>query len=388
MTIVYLHNSFAYMGGIERIFINKMNYLADVYHYHVIAVTYQQCGRPIVFDISPNIKTYDLNVPIDKEYQFPMLKRIKYYYEMRKQLTAKLSQFVKDNDVSVVIGTTNEYFTMDAMHHLPKSIHTIIESHSCKKFLVVQRFKNKNNLLKNLFYSLQDIRINQFKKKSDAFVSLTNEDAKDWGNSENTYIIPNFIPTIPERKHDNTTTFKRIITLGRLDVQKGYDLLIDAWKIVNEKHADWHLDIYGDGDEKKKLMSQQEHLHLNTSISIHGFIYNINEELQKSDFFVLSSRNEGFGLVLIEAMANGIPCVAFNCHQGPSDIIKDRKDGLLVEDGNINDLADKICYMIENEDIRRNMGIKARENVKRYLPDYVMPMWIQLFNNLDNMRIK
>src|SRR5574344_910685 len=155
MTIVYLHNSFAYVGGIERIFINKMNYLADIYHYHVIAVTYQQCGRPFTFNISSNIETYDLDVPIDKEYQLPILKRIKYYYKMRIQLTDKLSQFIKDHDVSIVISTTNEYFTMDAIYHLPKSVHTIIESHSCKEFLVVQRFKNKNNLLMNLFYSLQ-----------------------------------------------------------------------------------------------------------------------------------------------------------------------------------------------------------------------------------------
>jgi glycosyltransferase involved in cell wall biosynthesis len=381
MTIVYLHNSFAYVGGIERIFINKMNYLADVYHYRVVAMTYQQCGRPIVFDISPNVETYDLDVPIDKEFQFPMLKRIKYYHKMRKQMTAKLSQFVKKNDVSVVIGATNEYFTMDTLFHLPQSVHTIIESHACKKFLVVQRFRNKNNPLMNLFYSLQDIRINQFIKKSDAFVSLTNGDAKDWGNTQNTYIIPNFIPIIPERKYDYIT-YKRIITLGRLDVQKGYDLLIDAWEIVSKKHADWHLDIYGDGDEKQNLMSQLEHLHLNTSISIHGFINDINEELQKSDLFVMSSRNEGFGLVLIEAMANGIPCVAFNCYHGPSDIIKDGDDGLLVEKGNIDALADKICYMIENENVRRKMGIKARENVKRYLPENIMPLWKQLFESL------
>src|SRR5574344_2194393 len=162
MTIVYLHNSFAYVGGIERIFINKMNYLADIYHYHVIAVTYQQCGRPIVFNISPHVETYDLDVPIDKEYQFSILKRIKYYHEMRKQLTAKLSRFIRDHNVSIVIGATNEYFTMDVMYHLPKSVHTIIESHSCKEFLVVQRFKNKNNLLMNLFYSLQNMRIHQF----------------------------------------------------------------------------------------------------------------------------------------------------------------------------------------------------------------------------------
>ena len=382
MTIVYLHNSYAYYGGIERIFINKMNYLADVYHYKVIALTYQQCGRPIVFDPSKNIRFDDLEIPIYKEFQYHALQRIFYYHKMRKLLTKKLSEFIKDNNVSIIIGSTNEYFTMDAMYYLPRTVDTIIESHICKDYLVVQRFRNRNNPLMRLYYYFQDSQIKKFIRHSSAFVTLTEGDASAWGHLPNTFVIPNIISMMPKEDVDSERIYKRVITLGRLDIQKGYDLLLKTWKIVNCKHPDWHLDIYGDGDEKDNLTRLCDLFNLKQSVSIHGFISDINEELQKSDLFVMSSRYEGFGLVLVEAMSNGIPCVSFDCPYGPSDVIKDGEDGMLVENGNTKELADKICWMIENNKQRTQMGQMARENVKRFLPEKIMPQWKQLFDTL------
>src|SRR5574344_2892302 len=170
MTIIYLHNSFAYYGGLERIFINKMNYLADVYKYNIISVTYSQCGRPIVYKMSSNIKQYDLDVPLYRQYEYNPLSRLLYYRKMRKLLTQKLLKIIHDNHVSIVIGTTNEYFTMDVMHHLPETVNTILESHTCKQFIFAQRYKNRNNYFKKIFYYLQDIQIYKFVKHASAFI--------------------------------------------------------------------------------------------------------------------------------------------------------------------------------------------------------------------------
>jgi len=116
-------------------------------------------------------------------------------------------------------------------------------------------------------------------------------------------------------------------------------------------------------------------LGLENTINIMPFSHNIYEEYLKSSIFVLSSRYEGFGLVLIEAMSCGLPCVAFDCPHGPSDIIRDKEDGLIVENGNVEALANAICWMIEHNDERKTMGRKAKENVKRYSLDVIMSQW-------------
>ena len=104
--------------------------------------------------------------------------------------------------------------------------------------------------------------------------------------------------------------------------------------------------------------------------------------MKESSIKVLTSRYEGFGLVLIESMINGVPCISFDCPYGPSDIIQDGENGYLVENGNIQELADRICYLIENEEVRKTMGQKARLSAMRYAPENIMPVWIKLFNDI------
>ena len=222
-------------------------------------------------------------------------------------------------------------------------------------------------------------------KKLDRFVVLTHEDATYWKELTNLMVISNPI-TIHNSEHTNGSQ-KRTIAVGRYTYQKGYDMLIKAWLEVYQKHPDWQLDIYGGGD-KEKYQALVNELGLQHVINCNGPITNIVEKYQNSSIFVLSSRFEGLPLVLMEAMSVGLPPVAFACPCGPKDIITNGDNGMLCENGNIQELASKICQLIEDEHLRKNMGNQAAISIQRYTLDNIMSQWDQLFKEIDKNRSK
>ena len=187
------------------------------------------------------------------------------------------------------------------------------------------------------------------------------------------------LPFLPEQQSDNTP--KQVIAVGRYVPQKGFDRLISAWSIVNKKHPDWILRIYGDG-MREQLQNQIYELGISPSCILEHSTPDIVDKYCKSSIFVLSSRYEGFGMVIIEAMACGVPPVSFTCPCGPRDIISDGINGLLVENGNIEGLAEKICYLIENENVRREMGRQARMDIERFRIEPIAEQWKTLFESI------
>lgn len=216
-------------------------------------------------------------------------------------------------------------------------------------------------------------------KKCDEFIILTEEDREQWNNPR-IKVIPNSLSFYPSEvsKCEN----KKIISVGRLEYQKGYDILIEIWKKVFEKHRDWILEIYGEGSLRKELEEKIKRLGLKNSLLLKGAVSNIQERYLESSIYVMTSRYEGLGMVLIEAMACGLPLVSFDCPCGPKDVITDKEDGYICKFGNIEEMAKKICDLIENEEKRKKFGKKARENSLRYEESKIMNQWKNLFENL------
>lgn len=378
MKIAYIIDSLANIGGIERILTDKMNYFAQNRGYEIYLITAIQEQHSFVFHLSNLIKHIDLNTQEHKQYLYKYPKRLWFKQISNQKYKKRLQTTIDLINPDIIIGTTK--YKANVICKIKCNAKIIIESHVSKLHTGIDD-GHKRDIIINYFYNLY---INKYhhdiKKYSHIIVSLTNGDAKEWNEPHKTYIIPNIITQISTRC--SSCENKKVIAVGRITYQKGFDILIKVWKQVNLKYPNWKLDIYGEGELENELKQQINEKGLENVITIHPPTPNIYQEMQNSSIFVLTSRYEGFGLVLIEAMTNGIPCVSFNCPYGPSDIITDGEDGFLVPNGDIKAMADKICYLIENEELRKEMGRKAHQSAMRYAPENIMPMWEKLFNEI------
>lgn len=176
----------------------------------------------------------------------------------------------------------------------------------------------------------------------------------------------------------------RVMAAGRLSAQKGFDLLIEAWKIIEhdpETDVRWRLDIYGEGEEEANLNKKIEEYDLKR-IHLMGYTNDLERELEKSSVFVLSSRYEGFVLVLLEAQSKGLPCVSFKCREGPEEIIDDGVNGFLAEKENTGDLAKKLTRLMKDRSLRVRFGEHAHKDLKRFEAESVLDSWEELLYGL------
>lgn len=212
-------------------------------------------------------------------------------------------------------------------------------------------------------------------------VILTKEDLDKYKRIQSDYkkieVIPNIIPydnKIIRERIEN----KRIISVGRLTYQKGYDLLIEAWRLIEIDYPDWYLDIYGEGEDKEKLLDLINKYKLK-NIILKGFSNDIKKEYLTSDFFVMSSRYEGLPTVLIEALSYSLPIISFACPSGPKTIIEDGVNGKLVQNQNIQDLKEKILLMINNKSLRDKYSENATKTIEQFSAKKVIEKWDNIF---------
>jgi glycosyltransferase involved in cell wall biosynthesis len=231
--------------------------------------------------------------------------------------------------------------------------------------------------------------ISRWYPRMDAVVTLTDADGADYaaaldGARTRLATIPNAFS--PEDRALAQPDSKIIIAAGRLTRQKGFDLLIEAFASVADAHPDWQLRIYGDGKERAALRRLIHRLHLYNHVFLMGGTTGLEQELPKGAMFVLSSRAEGFGMVLIEAMAHGLPVVSFDCPNGPAEIISHERDGLLVPPGDLTGLAAAIQRLITDTGLRDALGTVALASAQRYDMSRIRPRWEHLFTELLTAR--
>ncbi len=375
--IVYCIPSLHFPSGMERVLTLKANYFADVLGYKIYIILTDNKDKEPYYKLSPKIKLINLDINFDTKRNVPIYRKISLYFIKQYKYKEGLKKVLFEIRPDITISTLRR--EINFLNSIKDGSKKIGEIHFSRTHYRNLESNGKENVLKRLISKLWMSQLIRELKKLSMFVTLSSEDNDRWGEIKNRTYIYNPLSFFPNKTSDCNK--KQVIAVGRYTYQKGFDMLIESWKYVKEKHPDWVLKIYG-GGERKSYIGLRDRYGLEENVFLEPSTDNIIDKYCESSIFVLSSRFEGFGMVITEAMACGLPAVSFTCPSGPKDIIKDGEDGLWVENGNIKEMAEKISFLIENDKLRKEMGKKARINVERFKIENIAKQWEDLFNKV------
>ena len=364
-------------GGVERVVSVKANYFADILNYDVTIIVTEGHGSNSFFQLSPKVKVINLGLRFEELWNITFVRKVfLYLYKQRrykKLLTEELMRIRPDitittlrREINFICDINDGSYKIGELH-LSRENYRLIDS-------------SKKNLIKWLFSRWWQKRIVDHLRRLDRFVVLTQNATLEWPELQNVKLIPDPLSISPNKQ--SLLSSKRIITIGRYSFEKGWDLLLRIWALVEKEYKDWQLDVYGMGDPTPyvrmldNLSIDKKRCHLNASL------VSVEEGYLRSSILVQPSRTEGFGLVIVEAMACGLPVIAFDCENGPRSILTDGEEGYLIPAFDVELFADRLKKLMSDENLRRNMGDKDQKKSQCYHIDSIGRQWKQLFDDL------
>ncbi len=378
MKIIYCHADVYNPGGMERVLLNKLRGWVER-GYDTMVVTTDQHGRPPFYEFPPEVRMVDLGINYkDDNNKNPIAKTLGYLRRRRKHRKALTELLMRERpDIVVSLYPSESSFIPDIHDGSLK----MLELHFNKQFRLQY---NRKGLL-GLADRIRTKQDEKLVRKFDNFIVLTRQDAEMWGNLPNLSVMPNAVVTMPHKEHQPGN--HRVIAVGRLDYQKGFDRLLDAWALIPvELRKFWRLDIFGQGEWEEKLKQQIVRLGISESATVNQPTDKIFDEYAASDFLVMTSHYEGFPMVMIEAMACGVPTVCFDFLCGPRDIIANGINGIIVPEGDLQALATAMQQLMEHPEQLAHLSEQAKRISEEFSQEVIMKRW-DLFMN-DQIRKK
>ena len=371
VTILALHLGY---GGIEKSIVALANLLADDYEVEIIS-SYQLFEKP-AFDIDPRVEVRYLitRYKPNREAWKSSIKHlrpisfVKESFNSVMTLALRRSTMIRaiENCHSDIIISTRDLFNTWLGTYGRKSCYKIGWEH--------------NHYHGDMSYA---DKVTKSAKNLDALVlvsdSLRKFYKKQLADTKcKCFYIPNMLDSVPDQL--SKLNEKRLISVGRLSREKGYEDLLDVFKLIHQEEPSWRLDIIGDGAQKNLLGDRIFNEGLKECVTLHGFQDKtfINNLLSKSSIYLMTSVTESFGIVLIEAMSYGLPCVAFDSAEGATELIHDGVNGYLISYRNKEEYAKKVIELIRNKKLRTKLGSAGRKTSLNYTGDKVKRDWIKL----------
>ena len=375
--IVYCTPALYMAGGVERVLTLKANYFAEQLGYDITIILTEGRNRPLFYPLSDKVKVVNLDLGFEELWHCSFLKKVYLYLKKQRQFKQKLREELMriKPDITVSLLRREINFITGIKDGSKKIGELHINRANYRNFDA-----RESNFIKSLFSKFWMRNLVGKLQQLDELVVLTDKDKASWVELRNVVVIPDPLSFQPLTRSELNK--KRVIAVGRYSYEKGYDMLLSAWKKVAQECPGWRLDIFGDGD-KSSLEQLIESLNIDRdTCALHGRTADIEKEYVDSSLFVCSSRFEGFGMVIVEAMACGLPVVSFDCPWGPGSIISDGDDGVLVENANVDALADKIIQVLSAKDYMHELAQNTVDKSKKYRLESIALKWKSLFESL------
>lgn len=376
MKIVYCLPEISHPGGIGRVTSIKANYWASIGHKVYIVTTDQKGAKPF-YELSSSVELIDLQLNFNEGKHKPIFSRLKYKSRQIKVYKQKLYELLISIQPDITVST----FTNEAgfLYKLKDGSKKVLECHFSHDVYLCMNRAFHLSFHEKIFNYYKTNLSDRIASKYDAFVVLTREDADSW-SVDNLCFIPNMLSFEPIGQ--STLQNKQVIAVGRLDAQKKFERLLDIWAEVSTKVKDWKLQIYGQGPDYDKLVYRIAQLGIGNSVIINKPVNNIIDKYLDSSILVMTSTYEGLPLVLLEAIACGVPpvCYAFKC--GPKDIIRNGIDGYYIKEGSQSEFVQKMVLLMTDTERRIEMGQEAKKRSTDFSVELIMQRWINLFQQL------
>lgn len=363
MKILYIVPTINNEGGVARVLATKANYLVEKLGYEVHILTQNRGNLSLFYSFNIEIILHDIILKGNK---------IKFFLNYKKQLK-KYCQEIKPDVILVADNGLKGYFVPML---LGNEIPIVFESHGSKFIEIKER---RYPVFSKLMVSFQFFCKEFGAQKFTRFVALSDKGLSEW-NLNNGLVIPN--PLVLKTEEKAKLKSRKVIAIARHSYEKGLDRLLVLWQKVAKKHPDWILEIYGSESKEIDLRQQASDLQIRDSVQFHHPVKNIEEKYLEASILVMTSRTEGFGMVLIEAMAFGLPVIAYDCPVGPGSVITNDVDGYLIENGNEEQFIEKLSVFMENEDLRKQLGQNGQKSALRFNIETIMNQWNELFISL------
>ena len=378
LKIVYITPALYMAGGVERVLTLKANYFAEQFGHEITIILTEGKGKPLFYPLSDKIKVVNLNIGFEELWTCTFAQKILVYLKKQRQFKKALTNVLMSIRPDITVSLLRR--EINFINGIKDGSRKIGELHVNRANY--RNFEaNDSNFIKNIFAKFWSDNLLSHLKKLDTLVVLTEKDRDAWTEINNVVAIPDPLSFIPTSV--SPLTEKRVVAIARYSHEKGIDLLLKAWAIAENKIDDWRLDVYGDGDRTAYEQLIDELSIDRARCQLHGRTNNVEQEYVNSSLFVLSSRFEGFGMVITEAMACGLPVVSFDCPWGPRSIISNHEDGLLVENGDVAALAEGLSFLMNDNSLRQSMHNAGLRNVQRFNINQIAEQWKSLFESID-----